>query len=649
MKPSHVGVAVVAGFALVAAVFPCPGAAGRAADGPAAGSGAGAGNPALTGSAIAAVLDANGGKVPATGEELWRALGKLDKFSQLPVAFSAVRLDSGLANPRVVITPHVTGLSQAEVTGPNLAGRLFLAANMERGANGTDPRVTSVEFISWNTSRRRFDFGVIEDMGGDGEPQLRVVDGGKCFACHKNRGPILGGAPWTNTAHFPGVHTLVAGKLKLVEAVPAGAAGVGLRDRIDGMALVAPEAVAVDNAVRLGSLLRLNREVFRLMNRSPGGRRAFVTLLVAITAPGPLDPNDRQTKQAVDTWDDSSYLRFATDWVALTKATNSGVLADHASFKKVQLQPKWGQKKTIQPIPQPPPGGFRTASEALAHERKVKEVIASNEAITKAIATQMEVITTYDAARAEGRPGLPSAYQPSNPKAFIPAPSKAAPKPSSMVNAVMLAGTIGLTEGDRKFLARSLAEAAERVNKPKVTVATLAKQVFEGSQFADVLEGGPLPDRDEFKDRFVAGLHEVLKTTHQLAGGFVPARREYASGPRYDPNSVEEKEVAVVPTTSCLRCHEIRGPVKTRTSDLIPVLAFDPFDKAGREAWVKAAAADPKRKQEVLARLAERLFEDKDMPPEDAPEHDLFRVKQSAAFDELKTFLAAESAKAKAK
>ena len=31
-------------------------------------------DPALEGSTVVAVLDANGGKVPATGQELWRAL-----------------------------------------------------------------------------------------------------------------------------------------------------------------------------------------------------------------------------------------------------------------------------------------------------------------------------------------------------------------------------------------------------------------------------------------------------------------------------------------------------------------------------------------------------------------------------------------------
>jgi hypothetical protein len=72
----------------------------------------------------------------------------------------------------------------------------------------------------------------------------------------------------------------------------------------------------------------------------------------------------------------------------------------------------------------------------------------------------------------------------------------------------------------------------------------------------------------------------------------------------------------------------------------LPSLAFDPFDKANREAWLKSA--DRKRKQEVLARMLKRLAEDKDMPPEDAPEHDRFRVSDPAGFDAVREFLEAE-------
>jgi hypothetical protein len=591
-------------------------------------------DPALAGSTITALLDANGGKPPPTGKDLWQVLTKLDLFAQLPVVFSAVRLDSGVANPRVVITPLVSGLSHADATAPNFNGRLYLAANMQKDSNGGDPHVASVEFISWNALRRKFDFGVIEDMGTD-SPQLRVVDGGKCFACHKNKGPILGTAPWTNTTHHSGFRTLVSAKFNLPAALPAGGAGAGMRDRIDGMALAAPQAQVVDDVVRLGALLRLQRETFRLMNRYDGGRKAVVAMLVAAARPGQLNPNDRQAKFVTDQWgNDESYLRFAKEWVSLARSTSTGILIDFAPIPKPLYE--WAGQQA-QPLPTPPPGGFTSLRAAQSYERRLETALRSQQLQAAQKVSKLQQLATLDAVRATGQHGMPSAAQPSNPKAFVQPPTKVTQRPSGMVNPLMLANTIGLTEGDRKFMADALAGAARRLGKQKATPAGLAKEVFEGPEFADVLKGGPLPDRDDFKDRFVAGLDALLTTKYKLATGFAPERESYASGPRRDPKLVDELEAAVVPTTACLRCHDVRDGTKPRLFEPIPALAFDPLDKQARERW--AQAANPKRKQEVLARLLERLVTDADMPPHDSPEHELFRVKQAAAFDDLKQFL----------
>ena len=111
-------------------------------------------------------------------------------------------------------------------------------------------------------------------------------------------------------------------------------------------------------------------------------------------------------------------------------------------------------------------------------------------------------ITDYDAKRAEGEHGLPSARQPSNPKAFIRPAVSLPGKPSVAVNAVGLARLIGLTEGDRTFMADQLAVAARQLDKK--TATALAKDVFSGPQFADVLTPATSP-REDFKDRFVKG------------------------------------------------------------------------------------------------------------------------------------------------
>jgi hypothetical protein len=602
-----------------------------------------AADPILSASAISALLEANDGKPPATGEQLRKALSKLGKFTQLPVVFSAVKLDSGIAHPRVVITPFITSLSAAEVTQTNLNGRLFLAANMEKGAKGGDPYVASVEFISWNSMRRQFDFGVIDNMGETEDPQFRIVDGGRCFSCHKNKGPILGANPWSNTTSVPGIQSLIEKKFNLVPVLPA-APPPGVRDRIDGMALAAADAVAVDVAVRLGALLRLNRDTFRLMVRSETGRKAFVEMLITIVEPGASGPNEKEAKRLLENWgNEQSYVRFTADWIALNKATNTGILADFTPFQTVQRD-AW-QSQTIKPVPTAPPGGFTSAAAAKAHETKVNLVLAENESVRQRIAKQTELIAAYDATRAEGHPGLASHALPSNPKAFVQPAVKITQKPSGMVNPVMLAATIGLTDGDRRFLSESLANAVERIKKPKIATSTIARAIFEGPEFADVLKGETFPDRDEFKDRFVAGLHKYLMAKYPDTKGFTPDRSNYASGPRYDRSLALEKEAEVVPTSACLRCHDVRASGKARVFESIPALAFDPFDKVNREVWVKTP--DKERKRQVLSRMLDRLVKDADMPPHDSPEHTLFRVKEAAAFAEVKDFLAAELDKLK--
>jgi hypothetical protein len=100
----------------------------------------------------------------------------------------------------------------------------------------------------------------------------------------------------------------------------------------------------------------------------------------------------------------------------------------------------------------------------------------------------------------------------------------------------------------------------------------------------------------------------------------------------------------VVPTTSCLRCHDIRGVGKPAFNP-IPMLAFNPFDKQARTTWVNNNTV--KTRQDVLGRMLKRMVTDKDMPPEDSPEAELFRAKDPASFDAVKEWLEAELKKAK--
>ncbi|MFO0799068.1 MAG: hypothetical protein U0804_16495 [Gemmataceae bacterium] len=646
MKATSLGGATLTltlGFGLTAS----PHAAGRA-DEPAAA-------PGLpTDTALAAVIRANGGRVPATGEQLWAVLRRVGPFAQLPVPFSAVRLDSGITAPRVVIAAHEAGLSKADVNAPNVEGRLFLAAQMQRSAAGGELRVAAVEFISWTPSRGRFDFGLIEGMGGAGEPRLEVVDGSRCFACHRNRGPILGVRPWSNTAHDDFLRFATAGSLRLSGTrlpqsgpfvLPWTRPGAPpAPDRVDGMALAIPEAAAVDAAVRAGGSLRSDRDTFRLLAKSPDGRKGLVLLLAAVAAPGPLDPPDAKVRAALDAALAPSFKEFAAELVELRKGVRPNALLDippSALLSASGVRPSaaltagsgWAAPASI-PAPAPAPvsqsPGALSALVQAAREQKA----------TATFVNSLVQLGRYDAARSVGAHGMTSRILPSHPRAFVTPVVTRPGRASDVVSPGLLARTVGLSDGDRRFLARSLADAASRAGRPKVTAAVLAQGVFEGPHFASVLAGGPLPDRDEFKERFAAGLHELLTRGYGVADGFAPARKTYTAGPRYEPS--DEPPAAIVPTSACLRCHEV-GAGRPARFDPIPPLAFDPFDAAGREAWLRTA--DATRKRAVLTRLVGRLVTDADMPPEDAPEHDRFRRHDAAGFDAAVRLLVAELAR----
>jgi hypothetical protein len=361
------------------------------------------------------------------------------------------------------------------------------------------------------------------------------------------------------------------------------------------MAMFAAQAPEVDVAVRMGANLSLNREGFRLVSRDSQGRKALVTLLVGITSAGALEKIDRDTAVAANNLLANQFTTLASDWVTIRKAEKPSVLLDFSPAGSVGN------------------GGGAWSGSA-------------------------ELVGKYDVGRILGDHGLVSKAQPSNLNAFQRLPVKPPTQPSQIVSTASLARAIGLSEGDRVFLVKSLTDAAKRVNKPKVVAATIARQVFEGPSFQDTLESGVLPDREDFKARFVKGLDEVLRETHGSRAGFAPDREQYASGPVFaPPQGKAEVEPRVIPTTACLRCHEVRGEGRARFAEPLPALAFDPFDKKGREAWLKGA--DRLRQQDVLTRMLQRVGVDKDMPPQDEPEHELYRVNDPAKLDELRVFL----------
>ncbi len=562
--------------------------------------------------AIGAVIDANAGKIPVNGVELVAALAKLGDFLQLAIPFSAVDSHSGLTHPRVVFAlrpsthpipfvdsgygggwgggfnpratpmprpkPRVMAapspLGETEANRPQLEGRLFLAANTELRGVGR-PVVTSVEFLSWNTTSSKFDFGVIEGLGG-GKPELKILDGKRCFSCHKNRGPILGDAPWSNTMHNPAVKAAAKAQLKFPHGLDENGREdpkLAVLDTIDGLKLLHPQAVEVDAAVRQAADRLRDRAAIERLVKTENGRLVLAQMLHAIAADKPIG-DDKAVRYELDRID---LVKFLQEEAVAQKATPPNRLLD-----------------------------FNPAGKS---------------------------VRRYEAVRAGGESGLPSAHQPSNPKAFARS-GKPPSKASEAVSVLALARAIGLSEADRGFLVTRLMRAERPV---PLAPNAMAKLIFAGPSFADLFESGILPDRDDFKDRFVAGLSEVAGG----AGDVHIERKHYARTPRRDPNYRAAQEKVLAPSHACLACHDIRGAKSTGFNPIVP-LAFDPFDTPARSAWLKTA--DRTKRIQVLGRMAQRLSTDRDMPPEDSPEADAFRGKE---FDAVKDWLAAELKKAK--
>lgn len=546
----------------------------------------------------------------------------------------------------------VSPIDTSRATEASVEGRLFLAANMEKTTGGQF-RVKSIEVISWNSRKQRFDFGVVEC--NTPAPEFQVLDGVRCFTCHKNQGPILGQGPWSNSTHndvvraaalraldVPGLNgkAVLPGdpngppkfSATLAATEPPGGWSAGLRNdpllaelkeatTHDGISLVVPEPEACDAAVRQGAELIRDRDVYRAMTRSGDGRRALGVLFAAIASPLPIEQSNARAKRDLDLTFSSNFTAFGDEFIAAHKA-GVNTLGDFSPS---------GSIGTLRTVTSNQPTGWGGGS-----SQRTDTVLTWG--------GNTKIVGEYDARRAAGDPAMPSARQPSNPRAFLRPQAAMPAKPSTAVSAVSLARTIGLTEGDRKFMAAALATVANEVDRPKVTPASLAKEVFATPHFQDALKANTVPDREDFKDRFAAAVADVA-AAYKIGHLVKLARTDYASGPSVAlPPGQDARDAAVVPTTACLRCHDVSGAGRPAFNP-IPKLAFDPFDKSAREVWVKSN--DAGKREQVLARMLKRVGADKDMPPEDAPEYERFRAKDAAAFDALRDWLEAELKRAK--
>jgi len=524
-------------------------------------------------SAISRLVAANGNLVPANGSELIAALNALGDPVQLPVSFSSVALDSSLKKPRIVFAAR--GENEGELHAPTLSGRLFLAVNFGTGLEAN--HVHSIEFISWNARRRGFDFGVIENL--DREPVLKTLDGVRCFTCHKNRGPILGVGPWSNTVTNDGVKQAAEQRFELQSSRFA-------RYEMDGIDCFRTHAEAVDRMVRDAADRLMERRIVAAFAKSAPGRAILVEWLIDLSHTTlPPGGSARIAKILAA----SRFTEFVQDASTIRRTTASSRLID--------------------PDPEVLMG-------SLARRRPWSAISPAD-------------VLKYDDLRAAGDHRMGTTHAPSNPKAFEPNRVPIVRGLVDVINPEMLERVLGLTAGDRRFFEDALKDAAagasSRTTWP-VTTQDLARRMFTGPIFEASLRGGDLPERDEFKDRFVAALREALRF-HDNTGRYWVSRERYASGPL--PLEANWAVVAeALPTTACLGCHDVRKPGQALPFNPIPPLAFDPFDASSRAAWLKST--DSSRRAVTLGRMLKRMT--LDMPPADSAEHGMFREKDPESF-----------------
>jgi len=112
-----------------------------------------------------------------------------------------------------------------------------------------------------------------------------------------------------------------------------------------------------------------------------------------------------------------------------------------------------------------------------------------------------------------------------------------------------------------------------------------------------------------------------LQTTYGQPDGYSPERRTYATGPKLVPGAVERESGGGADERRALRCHERFRSRASSGSTRSRSWRSTPFDKPGREAWVKGGPT-LRRKQAVPVADAEAAgARTGDMPPEDSAEY----------------------------
>ena len=118
--------------------------------------------------------------------------------------------------PRVIVA--VGRDTDARDTALVLKDRLYL---------GYQAQAETIEIISYNPSRGRFEFQVVEDYAPGATPSVSYASRSLCMECHQNGGPIWSDPPWDETNASPKIAERLGKHGAHVQGVAVGTGAQG--------------------------------------------------------------------------------------------------------------------------------------------------------------------------------------------------------------------------------------------------------------------------------------------------------------------------------------------------------------------------------------------------------------------------------------
>ncbi len=556
-----------------------------------------------------------GSNAPATLEEAKQKMLQDWEVVETTIPFSEAIDDSSLENPR-----HFVGIGRPKQgnksrLGADLQGRFFLGVNLKCNREKKTLEPKKVEFISWNFSTKRFDFGLIEGIDSGAAVTARVVPREQCIGCHKTGGPIFRDDPWTNSISRREVSLAMTKTLVGINPAygPDPDAFYGRKRFADilGLDLHKADSGGFDGSTRLGaSILRAQALPQTLKDTKLRETMVLGRLKLDLydnfqwSGPMRFDPVFlAKRREAVD---------------AYAKATKAMPWAPDAPELRENTLP------ISEDLSEVLPGTADTFS--LDEEKVVASVLAYNEKRKTLKRDPLDPKSPRNFNERISEEHLEKTFS-------FTANQETGPQPAAAPDPYLPDPT---PEAMQKAVERYLAKEKQEGNGENYFKALdkLTDEVLGGPPFAAFRERGTFPEYHEYIPLFFDSLNQVM-AKHGLPADF---KHGMEVDPRLSHCGVPVTAAAPVantaPKNKCSACHE--GPeLKERMK-----LPFPPYDRLQRENWV--LENDPATVRRELSRIKEWVFDTAQMPPDYSAEFKEGFDRDSAENRSLKKFLETE-------